>query len=333
MSHGTRIWMVMLLLAALGDGALSAAESSPPHTISIERLVFVGDSITCGVGAGDAANRYSTVTTKLLQERYPRITEINCGQSGRALCQQTGDSHAESILKQSPDGVVVQWGVNDHFWGFSVARFSQSYERLVAKLRAAKPNMPIMLCTLIADFRWPEHSEAWIGEANVAIQEIAALHHCRVADLHRAINHDRAFYADAIHPNAAGARVMAQALAAAFDASLPAGQQAEVQFDQGAEIRFLQYVFSPRRQGADPSWIRISDLTPKGMVIETTVPLSVRTAPGAPKGARPTARDGKGSTVALMEVKENWGGFCIFTLDPAGHDGPFTIAIEAPQPK
>jgi hypothetical protein len=35
----------------------------------------------------------------------------------------------------------------------------------------------------------------------------------------------------------------------------------------------------------------------------------------------------------LKEVKEIAGGFCIFTLDPAGHDGPFTIAIDAPQPK
>ena len=102
---------------------------------------------------------------------------------------------------------------------------------------------------------------------------------------------------------------MAQALAAAFDASLPADQQAEVQFDQGAEVRFLQHVFSPRRQGADPSWICISDLTPKGMVIETAVPLTVRTAPSTPKGARPVAMDRKGSAVALEGGHRDLGRF------------------------
>lgn len=321
---------IMLVCAAV---RLDAVESGTPRNTSVERIVFVGDSITCGVGAGNASNRYSTVTTRLLKERFPGIIEVNCGQSGRALCQQRGDDYAATILKQNPDAVVVQWGVNDQYWSFSVARFAACYDRFVSSLRAAKPAMPIVLCTLIADFRWPENSDLWISEANVAIQEIAALHHCRVADLHRAINHDKKFYADVIHPNAAGAKVMAQVIASVFDAPSAVRSPAEVQFDQGTEVRFLQYTFTPRRQGVEPVWIRISEITPTGMRIETAVPLSVRTAPSVPKGARPTARDKAGAEVALKDSRESYGGFCTFTLDPSHHEGPFTITIDVPKTK
>ncbi len=278
-------------------------------------------------GRGVPRSAYSTVATALLKERFPRITEINCGRSGCALSQQPA-SYPEEILKQNPDAVVVQWGVNDQYFGCSVAHFAACYERLVAGLRQAKPRMPIVLCTLVADFRWPEHSDLWIGEANVAIQEIAALYRCRVADLHRAINHDKQLYADVIHPNAAGARVMAQAVAAAFDGPLASRPPVQVQFDQGVEVRFLQYVFTPRRQGTEPVWIRVSEISNAGMVVETPVPLSVRTAPGVPRPARITIQDKSGVAIEPKNVREDVRGFNIFTLDPSGHKGPFTIRYE-----
>ena len=103
----------------------------------ITRIVFLGDSITEGVGVKEKAkDRFATVATRLLAGKHPGITEINLGQSGRALCQQEA-GYSESVLKQNPDAVVIQWGVNDQYWGFSIAEFVARYDALVAALRAA----------------------------------------------------------------------------------------------------------------------------------------------------------------------------------------------------
>ena len=190
----------------------------PVKKTAITRIAFLGDSITTGVGVKiPAKERYATVTTCLLASKYSSITEINLGQSGRSLCQQNAD-YSASVLKQNPDALVIQWGVNDHYWGFSVAEFVARYDALVAALRTAKPQLPIVVMTLIADFRWAENQDAWIGEANIALQEIAVRYRCHLADTHRALDHQKTFYADSIHPNTAGAEVMAKTIVAALEA-------------------------------------------------------------------------------------------------------------------
>ena len=281
MDQTLRIVLVFLLLA------ISTAEATTELTTSatVRRLVFVGDSITCGVGVKNRnAERYSAVATRLLQKKYAGIQEINLGKSGNALCQQP-ENYAESILAQKPDAVVIQWGVNDQYWGFSVAQFAARYEQLVHALRSARSQMPIVLTTLVADFRWPENQDAWIGEANVAIQEIGAREHCPIADLHRTLDHNQALYADSIHPNSAGAAAMAKTIAATFDEPANTASNLYVSFDQGAEVRFMQYVFFPRRSVATPQWIRVMNLTPTGMRIETPALLAIRTAPIYVRGA------------------------------------------------
>ena len=151
----------------LSLSCFAADGTAPPEPIS--RIAFLGDSITAGVGVKTPkTDRYSTVATRLLQQRYPGITEINLGRSGQALCQQKPDYAEAEVLSQNPDAVVIQWGVNDQYWGYSVTEFTAKYEHLVSALRRAKPKMPIVLTTPVADFRWPENQDVWIGQAAVA---------------------------------------------------------------------------------------------------------------------------------------------------------------------
>ena len=98
------------------------------------------------------------------------------------------------MLSQNPGAGVFQWGVNDQYWGLSVTEFASQYEQRVSTLRVAKPQMPIVVTTPIADFRWQENQDAWISQAGVAIQEIAMRRRCRVADAHRALDHRKSFY-------------------------------------------------------------------------------------------------------------------------------------------
>lgn len=321
---------VTLLLTVIAAYSLSAQKGESTNREGrLGRIVFVGDSISVGVGVTNrSTSRYSTVATRLLKQKHPDAHEINLAQSGRALCQQR-PTYAHDILKHEPDALVIQWGVNDQFWGYSVAQFVARYEQLVRTIRSAKPSIPVVLTTLVADFRWPENMDLWIGEANVAIQEIAARYLCRVAYVHGAIDHDQAFYADTIHPNAAGAEVMAKAIVAAFEAEPLSSENLSVQFDQGREIRFMRYVFIPKRDGIDPRWIRVSHLSKNGMLVETPIPIAVRTPATYSKGNtyRVAIRDSEGVEIQSLELEVNWNGMLQFTIDPKGSRSPLDIAI------
>lgn len=323
--------VLVSLHALLFISLSSLAAENPPVPQPITRIAFLGDSITAGVGVrSPKTDRYSTVATRLLQSRFPDLTEINLGRSGQALCQQKPTYAEAEVLSQNPDAVVIQWGVNDQYWGFSVTEFAARYEQLVSTLRAAKPQMPIVLTTPIADFRWAENQDAWISQAGVAIQEIAARHRCHVADTHRALDHSRSFYSDTIHPNNAGAEAMAQSIVEALGDPPLSPENARIRFDQGSEVRFLQNVFLPEREGTDPRWILVSEISRNGMRVDSSVPMTIRTAPIYGKGDyRIEVRANSGAVLETLHVTAAWSRMLIFKFTPREGEGPFRLEISA----
>jgi lysophospholipase L1-like esterase len=322
--------IAITLLTLIAASSLLAQNAEPTSADGLlGRIVFIGDSISAGVGVSNrGASRYSTVTTRLLKQKHPDAHEINLAQSGRALCQQRS-SYARDVLKHNPDALEIQWGVNDQYWGYSLAQFVARYDQLVQTVRAAKPGMPIVLTTLVADFRWPENMDLWIGEANIAIQEIAARYLCRVAFVHRALDHDQAFYADTIHPNDAGAELMAKAIVAALEAPPMSSENLSVQFDQGREVRFMRYVFILERDGIEPQWIRVANLSKNGMSVETPIPISVRTPASYSTGHtyRVTICESDGKEIQSFEQEVIWNRMLQFTIDPKDSQSPLDISI------
>ena len=319
----------ILLLQTLLQLSISGLAENKAPSGEIRRIAFLGDSITAGVGVKTPkTDRYSTVATRLLQDRFPGLTEINLGRSGQALCQQK-DNYAEAeVLAQNPDAVVIQWGVNDQYWGFSLTEFTSRYERLVSALRSAKPRMPLVLTTPIADFRWDTNQDQWISEAGVSIQEIAVRYRCHLADTHQALDHRKSFYADSIHPNTAGAEAMAHAVVEALNTPPLSKENAGVHFDQGTEVRFLQNVFVPERQGLEPQWVHVSEISAKGMRVDARIPITIRTAPIYAKGDYLIeVRDRSGTVVNTLKTTAAWNRMLIFKFDPKEADGPFQIGI------
>jgi hypothetical protein len=190
--------------------------------------------------------------------------------------------------------------------------------------------MFIVLTTPIADFRWPENQDAWISQAGVAIHEIAARHRCHLADTHHALDHRKALYADTIHPNNAGAEAMAQSIVEAFNSPPLSMENARIRFDQGTEVRFLQNVFLPERQGNDPEWILVSEISPVGMLVDAKVPMTIRTAPIYTKGDyRVEVRDKSGAVIEALKTSAAWNRMLIFKFTPKDGEPPFRIKISA----
>ncbi|HEY3378609.1 MAG TPA: SGNH/GDSL hydrolase family protein [Armatimonadota bacterium] len=303
--------------------------AAPAATTGPRRIAFLGDSITAGVGVSDPLHRYSTLVTKALTTADAKVEEINMGISGQALCGQ-GANYAADVLQRQPDAVVIAWGVNDEYWGYSVTQFAAAYEQLIIALRQAKPALPIVATTLVADYRFAD-CERWLGPANVAIQEIAARYGCQLADIHRTIDHQRAtYYKDTIHPNDAGAQVMADTIVKAFAVPALSKTNMRFTFDQGDEVRFMRYVFHVTRTDDNPHWTEIQRLDQEGMVISSELPLSVRTAPlYNAKKYRIEMTDAKGTLISSTEVTPAYGGILNFTITPSTPVQAVTVSIQA----
>ncbi len=326
-----RICCVSLVLLAL----LACPGMSEPQTpsakapLTVGRVAYLGDSITCGVGVRDrGANRYSAVATRLLRTKDPNAVEVNLGRSGHALCQQDVD-YAKQVLAAKPDSVVIQWGVNDQFWGFSVTEFVVRYDALVNQLRKAKPAMPIVVMTLIADFRWKENFDEWIAQANVAIQEIAVKYNCHVAYAHKAVGHDKGNYADIIHPNEKGAALMADSIRSALESETQASACFDLSFDHLAEARVQAYVFIPEWGETREGWVRMTDVTRSGMTVDTDVPVKIRTPAmyGKEKTYTVTTKDHVGEVIVEQKINTDWSGMLKFKVDSSAHKGPVSVTI------
>lgn len=319
-------YVVALALSLVAGTSWSMPSSVPLPPL--KRVLFLGDSITVGVGCSSKEKRYSSIATELLRKDSPEIQEVNLGSSGAGLSQQA-ENYPETVLAQNPDAVVVQWGVNDQYWGFSMAQFAVNYERLVAALRRAKPEMPIVVCTLVPDFRFPDVFDLWIGEANVDIQEIAAKYRCRVAYVHESLEHRREkFQADAIHPNDAGARLMAEAVYTAFMSEPLSEKNLTVSFDQGRELRFRQWVFIPRRNDTQSSWVKAERLGNDGFQVSASMPLTVRTAPLFAQGTYTVEiKDAAGEPVSEQQAQVTWNRLFAFTIEPGTHPMPLTVSF------
>ena len=72
----------------------------------------------------------------------------------------------------------------------------------------------------------------------------------------------------------------------------------------------------------------MSDITPKGMNIESTIPIAIRTPPIYAAGHyRIVIHDATGAVVNTIPSEVNWSRMNSFTFDPKDHAGPFRIEI------
>ncbi len=84
-------------------------------------------------------------------------------------------------------------------------------------------------------------------------------------------------------------------------------------------MRFLQNVFIPERQGADPQWILVSEISSSGMRAESTIPMTIRTAASYAKGDdRVEVRGKGGAAIETLKTTAAWNRKLIFKFTPKG---------------
>jgi lysophospholipase L1-like esterase len=182
------------------------------------RVTCVGDSITEGSGLSPESSYPSQLQTILGKDWLIQ----NCGISGRTLLEKGDfpyrqDPAYQRALESKPHFVIIMLGTNDtkpHNWKFQ-QEFYPNYLSLVESFEKLSPQPTIFICRPCPI---PGEGNFGINNANLqqAITEINRLASAKkldIIDMHAALKDYPTLIPDRVHPNADGAKKMAEAAA------------------------------------------------------------------------------------------------------------------------
>lgn len=183
------------------------------------KVACVGDSITFGSGIADRATwSYPSQLEVLLGKDY----EVkNFGLSGRTMLRK-GDYPIwkeqvyQDSLAYQPDIVIIKLGTNDSKpknWKWS-AQFAQDTKDLVASYRALPSKPRVILCqpVPVVKDRWGIREAILRKEIAPRIQQVASENYIELIDLYQPLVGVKDIMPDGVHPNAAGAKLIAQTI-------------------------------------------------------------------------------------------------------------------------
>ena len=198
------------LVAALWFSACAVAD--------VTKVACVGDSITEGAGAREGKS-YPTQLQAMLGDEWE---VLNFGVGGRTL-MKSGDrpyweeEAYQEALESEADVVILMLGTNDSRpknWEHK-AEFERDYRKLVASFQKMESEPKIYVCrpcpvvggvSKIAGI-----NEAAVAEQRVIIDRLAVEMGVGVIDMYGALEKFPKLQPDTVHPNAKGARKLAEA--------------------------------------------------------------------------------------------------------------------------
>ncbi len=210
--------MAALLLAA-GCRSQRPAGLDPSRYEGKIRVACIGDSITYGAGIEDReSHSYPAVLGQLLGERF----EVrNFGVSGATLLKN-GDHpywtqpEFEAATRFGPDVVIIKLGTNDskpQNWKRS-AEFARDLTDMLVHFERLPSRPRIWLCLPVPAYeeRWGINDDVIGRQVIPLIVQVADKKHVPVIDLYDALSGRPDLFPDKIHPDAAGAKRMAQTI-------------------------------------------------------------------------------------------------------------------------
>lgn len=198
---------------ALGNDAMAPIDASKFE--GKIKLACVGDSIT--QGSGTKGNPYPKQLQELLGDQW----EVgNFGVSGRTLLDKGDHPYSkekkyQDALAMKPDVVIIKLGTNDtkpQNWKFK-DEFEADYKKLIASFQALESKPRIFICRpvpVIGDGAWGIN-EAGIQEQIPILDKLAKEMGLGIIDMHAALKDHPEMIPDKVHPNAEGAKKMAEA--------------------------------------------------------------------------------------------------------------------------
>ena len=198
--------MLLMVLTAVAGGKIKVA--------------CVGNSVTWGMTIIDREkNCYPAQLQKMLGNKY----EVrNFGHSGTTLLQHghrpyVDQQEYQDALNFKADLIIIHLGLNDtdpRNWPEYSEEFNADYIRLIDSFRQANPKAKIWICLMTPIFerhpRFESGTRDWHAQIQKHIRQVATATRVPLIDLNTPLYSRPDLLADAIHPNAEGAKIIAE---------------------------------------------------------------------------------------------------------------------------
>jgi acyl-CoA thioesterase-1 len=202
-----------------------AASVSPvtPGESDRPRIVFLGDSLTAGYGLEQAQAVPALIQVRLKKEGYP-FEVVNAGVSGDTSAG--GLSRLEWSLSGDVRILVLELGANDGLRGLPVAAMRKNLEEVIAKAQAR--GIAVLLVGMEA---LPNYGAAYTSEFHDTFPSLARQYKTALMPfyLDGVAGDPKLNIADGMHPNPAGAAIVADNLWRTLEPMLKPAMQAPSQ--------------------------------------------------------------------------------------------------------
>jgi acyl-CoA thioesterase-1 len=194
-----------LLAVTAGTPTVDADQAAVPATAPV-RIVALGDSLTSGHRLS-RAEAYPSLLEAALRDDGVAAVVVNHGVSGDT--SSGGVRRLSAALDDRPDILIVALGVNDGLRGVPVAQVRRNLETVVEAAQAR--GVTVLLCAMEA---LPLYGWQYTVDFHNMYTAIADKYKLSLVPflLMGVFGNPDLMSPDGVHPNAAGAKVMASAI-------------------------------------------------------------------------------------------------------------------------
>jgi acyl-CoA thioesterase-1 len=192
--------MFVTTLLGLAVSAIALQDGGANRT---PRIVVLGDSLTSGHGIGQA-NAFPSVLQRRLDQAGEAFRVVNAGVAGDT---SAGALHRlPSLLTDDVEILIVVLGANDGLRGVPIAQIEANLKRIIERAQAR--GITVLLCEMAVP---PLYGWNYMVAFHRLFGSLAASYGIPLVPfmLKNIIGRADMFQADRLHPNAAGARAVA----------------------------------------------------------------------------------------------------------------------------
>jgi acyl-CoA thioesterase I len=190
--------------AATPEGSQAAAETPVSRTEDVRpKIAVLGDSLTAGLGLLDTQSYPSLLQQKIDADGF-QFEVVNAGVSGDTSAG--GLRRLDWVLQEDVRVLIVALGANDGLRGLSVGEMKQNLGRIIQTAR--ERHVLVILAGMEAP---PNYGAEYAASFRRAYRELALQYRVPFIPflLNKVAGEASLNQADGIHPNPAGARIVA----------------------------------------------------------------------------------------------------------------------------
>lgn len=183
-----------------------AADGKPDSVVSGPTVLFFGTSLTAGYGL-PVDQAFPAVIQKKAALAGVSINAVNAGLSGETSAGAL--RRIDWVLKTAADVIVIETGANDALRGLSAEAARANIEQIVIKARRAQPEAKIVLVEMLAP---PNLGLTYANAFRDIYSSVARKEKVTLVPffLDGVAGRPELNQGDGVHPNAAGAELVAE---------------------------------------------------------------------------------------------------------------------------